>query len=44
MKVLLTSRVLLYFAAEFKEESINLQGLKDEQAASLFLRMTRLIE
>lgn len=44
MKVLLTSRDLLYFAAEFKEESICLQGLKDEQAVGLFLRMTRVIE
>ena len=30
LKVLLTSRVLIHFAAEFKEESISLQGLKEE--------------
>ena len=44
MKILLTTKILLHFAAEFKEDCFNLQGIKDEQATNLFLKMTRVIE
>ena len=44
MKVLLTSRVLLYHASEFREQTMQLAGLSDKQSAGLFCAMTRLIE
>ena len=44
LKVLLTSRVLLFNAAEFKEQIFNVQGLSNKQAASLFLTLSRVID
>ena len=44
MKVLLTSRVLLYSAAEFKEETTKLPGLNERQTMKLFFDSTRKVE